>query len=247
VPAGLGGDRVLFKASCGVCKKKIDLVETACLENMLRDIRYRRGIGNRGVDKRPNDLEVWVTVKEDGSGKVVPPGLSPPEAGWEKRRRPYPQHPTFCMLPVFKLPGITRQVPVRDCNETNAFIRPWWHREQFEVGEPPPKAMWTETKFDSLMFVRMIAKIAHGVAVWEFGLENIESALPPLILGDDPSLAFYRVGGVSADLPPASTPRHLEIGCTTTREIHVLVRLFADLGAPAYLVVVGRHLNKLPF
>jgi hypothetical protein len=93
----------------------------------------------------------------------------------------------------------------------------------------------------------MIAKVAHGAAIWSFGLENIESFLPPLILGDDLSSAFYLVGGEPGDLPPSSLPYQLMVQRTTTKEIHVCIKLFAALGAPTYRVVVGRHLSKLPF
>jgi hypothetical protein len=77
------------------------------------------------------------------------------------------------------------------------------------------------------------------------GLENIGSALPPLILGDDLSLAYYLVGG-DVDCPPSSTHLYLEIVRATTEEIHVLVRLFADLGAPVYRVIVSSRRLQRP-
>jgi hypothetical protein len=257
VSEGLGGNRVLLRASCSTCQKKIDAVENACLhKTMLRDIRYRRGIGERNKEDRPTDLEAWVKVRGDASETVLPPGLSP--AGWEIRRRPYSQHPTPLVLPILKPPGILRGVPQRDCNETDAVLGMWHYVAPFDTANDPPlTAILTEVWFSNPLFLRMIAKIAHGAAVWEFGLENIVPFLPPLILGDDPSLAFYLVGGgAQANLPPSKTPLHLEVLRTTDKKIHVIIRLFADLtglphdlrpGAPFFHVVVGRHLKSLPF
>ena len=256
VPEGLGGQRVLFRASCTTCQKKIDAIENACLhKTMLRDIRYRRGIGERNKEDRPTDLEAWVKVRGDESEVVLPPGLFP--GGWEIRRRPYSQHPTFFVLPILKPPGVLRGVPQRDCNEADAVLDMWHYVAPFDTASDPPLTdIYTEVWFSNPLFVRMIAKIAHGVAVWEFGLDNIEPVLPPLILGDDPSLSFYLVGGgAPANLPPSKTPLHLEVLRTTTKEIHVIIRLFADLtglphdlrpGAPVFHVVVGRHLKNLP-
>jgi hypothetical protein len=106
VPAGLGGDQILYKASCESCRLKIKVIEDSCLGEM-KAIRYRRGIGLRRVKMRPDTLTLWVLTNWDGKQEVLPPGQNPAQK-WEKKEVPYAEHMTSFFLPVFKRPGIMR-------------------------------------------------------------------------------------------------------------------------------------------
>jgi hypothetical protein len=242
VAINLGGDRVLFKACCEECRRKIHPVETHCLGSM-RDIRYRRQIGTRDMENRPDTLAVWVMTNWDGKEQPSPPGLNPQQK-WELHKLPQSQHPTSFGLPYFKEPGMIRGIDPPRCQDREAFVGVWFHQEPFETNKP--SAMYVEWKLDHVLLARMIAKIAHCAAVWEHGIDNIQPFLPPFILGDDLSNPFYFVGGVPTKIP-ATTGDHFNIrtllmGKRPPFTIVVDVRLFADLGAPVYRAVVGKHL-----
>jgi hypothetical protein len=240
VPANLGGSRVLFRACCERCRLIIHPVETHCLAHM-KYIRYRRGIGLRNIEKRPAELDVWVLTDWDIKEKIEPPGKNPHQK-WERRKVPYSQHLTYVALPQFKLPGIRRGLSLHECGEKEAFVKPWFSAvEPWDESQQP---MYVETTLDNLLLIRMIAKIAHCVAIWEFGLDNIEPLLPPLILGKDISLGYYLVGGNPRDVPREDNHFSVQTMKYGAQEIAVGIRLFSDLGAPVYFAVVGKHLKN---
>jgi hypothetical protein len=180
----------------------------------------------------------------DGKADILPRGQDPNQ-NWEAREVPYHQHMTMLALPVFKGPGMMRGLAKNQCTEEEAFVKGWFHFEKFEKSEPS-KPLWVEMKWTYLMLIRMIAKIAHGAAVWEFGLDSFEPFLLPLILGSDVSEGHYLVGGVPVDIPPNWGPNNVEIRLLGNKRpylIVVSVRLFANLGAPAYHAVVGKYLK----
>jgi hypothetical protein len=94
--------------------------------------------------------------------------------------------------------------------------------------------------------VRMLAKIAHALAVAELGLDGFEHKLPALILGDDLSLAAYLVGDYAAPFPMPKRPPNHQVAWGITPygadwNIFVRIRLFSvHPGVPAYSVIVGR-------
>lgn len=90
----------------------------------------------------------------------------------------------------------------------------------------------------------MLAKIAHSMAVAELGLAGFRPFLLDIIHGRAEDAHQFVGGRLKAR--PALPHRHevlilgYEIGETTL--VAAEVRLFADLGAPTYVVVVGEYL-----
>jgi hypothetical protein len=255
VPINLGGNRVLYKASCENCRLKIHPVETECLKQ-FRHIRYRLGIGKRNIKSRPTKVSVQVLVNWDGQEEVKPPGKNPNQK-WEWNEISYAEHMTPLYLPRFKLPGLMRGLSPRK-SARDYFAGHWFHNEPVESGAEPKLPMWIPGDIHYLLLARMLAKIAHGMAVWTFGLEGFEPYLTNFILGDDVSKAFYLVGGEPIPRPPHKTHLHLEISRGTIKgsnqkQIFAAIRLFADRftrerpklgGSPVYLVVVGKYLKN---
>jgi len=50
-------------------------------------------------------------------------------------------------------------------------------------------------RFDLYAFFRMLTKIAHSFVVGEIGIENFDPELPEFILGRNPDLVSYLIGG----------------------------------------------------
>ena len=93
-------------------------------------------------------------------------------------------------------------------------------------------------------FARMLAKIAHGVAVAFKGLDAFEPLLPDLILGNT-DLAPYLIGGSGSCAPiPKDRPMHeAEVkwrNYAVGRLLVCHIRLFVLLETPVYYVIVGR-------
>jgi hypothetical protein len=107
-------------------------------------------------------------------------------------------------------------------------------------------------RFNPFTLGRMICKIAHSLAVAEYGLNSFTPYLPDLILGKSNSFMHY----LSAQVSPESDNQglhNLHIGWLETASIPFLVayiRLFCNFGTPDYMVVVGRRqtgFKEVPF
>jgi hypothetical protein len=95
-------------------------------------------------------------------------------------------------------------------------------------------------RFDAHAFPRMLAKIAYVFAVGVLGPESIgQTYVLPAILGTDGNPGMW-VG--SAPGRVLSRPDHLHSLKLWVHngEVYVRVALFANRGAPEYLVIVGR-------
>jgi hypothetical protein len=245
LPEGFGGMRILYKGSCECCRLKIFPVEKECLGEM-HAIRYRRGLGSRRLEWRRDTLTMWALRNWDGKEEVLPPGQNPIQK-WEKVEVPYEEHLTSLGLPVFNLPVMWRGLTVDQCGEAESFIRPWSYEKLPNI--EPSTPIYTEINLDHLLLIRMISKIAHCYAVLSIGVDSFEPYLTDLILGNDVSKAFFLVGGDPNHLPRMKTNFQAEVaqvsgGSLPAGTIVVAVRLFADLGAPAYYAVVGKQLNN---
>jgi hypothetical protein len=85
--------------------------------------------------------------------------------------------------------------------------------------------------------LRMVAKIAHGAAVAELGIDAFEAFLPPVILGQSPYVGHY-VG--HRDIVCHSDKLHW-IGLERVGDYWVAyVHLFALKGGAPFEVVIGR-------
>lgn len=229
--ANLDGDVILVKASCKKCQKEInENIEQPSLQIMFRDIRYSRGIGRRNIKNRPKTTKL---VVDDGTGQRT------------FKEVLYSQAPTFLLLPVFNTPGIARSVHPMD--RSDHFLG-WWSN----YNNPTKDDVYLEAKISVTLLIRLLAKIAHGAAVWTFGLDGFKPFLTNIILGIDTTDFTYFIGGDDIITPNTkefgfdTDPFEIKIGVgKDERElVAVNIRIFANLGAPTYQVVVGKHLKN---
>jgi len=228
-PSGIGGGLVLPRASCTDCQTEIHAFETICMRQTL--LPYRKAAG---LIRHPNDLPARVPLTFDLELK------GPTQVALDV-------HPGVVVLPGLRdLPGILTGKPPE----------PVIHFEHQIFGHLDIVA---ETKrklqeqrvvgidLDGYSWVRMLAKIAHGYAVAELGLNRFAPALPDLILGRNPSLAGYLIGKCPIPPPIPDNPPLLMIEMKSAnmddgqRFVAVNMRLFAELGqeVPVYVVIAG--------
>ena len=93
--------------------------------------------------------------------------------------------------------------------------------------------------FAPLEFARTLAKIAFAAAVFAIGLEPLrDSPIRRIILGEDQAVGQW-VGSWTGKLINQSDGLHAMKVLANGTNIHVVLRLFAQFGAPEYLVVLG--------
>jgi hypothetical protein len=99
--------------------------------------------------------------------------------------------------------------------------------------------------FDLNKFARAIAKIAHGYAAGEYGLDNFVPYLPRFILGQDQSLGDILIGNWGEDGMARHEKLLHQIGGAFVQHdqwvrMDVRLRLFAAYeNTPVYRIIVG--------
>ena len=94
---------------------------------------------------------------------------------------------------------------------------------------------------DIICFVRLLAKIAHGLAVATLSSGSFRPYLPGLILGRSQQWTPF-VGGDFIDRPPTKGRHYVSLNVYDVLGRSILgcyIRLFGQLGAPTHLVAVG--------
>ena len=112
-------------------------------------------------------------------------------------------------------------------------------------------------RFQFNAFMRLLAKIAHGAAIANFGLDTFEPLLPDYILGRDKSLSHV-IGGTNDKFilknPTVFGPKDavqfhvLKQGVSSFNGISYVVcriQLFSFLRSPPYEVIVGKPSDDL--
>ncbi|MBB2705991.1 MULTISPECIES: HNH endonuclease [Rhizobium] len=235
IPFGLAGNALMLpKASCRECAKITGKVEQFCLREMMGKFRTVVGTPTRRPKERPSQLSFPLVLRE-GQGRYTFDTdimLGPDE------------FPIFLTGLRMKSPGILEGAP--DSDEGRWEI--WAFHDQDAISRllkehPAENAAAYMGKVEPLVHTRMIAKIAYAHAVSVVGYGSMFPLVTDLILGRDNLMCRY-VGG-EWDIPPAAEPtsiHQLALSLEEAQErnfVVVTVRLFANLGAPVYKVVVG--------
>lgn len=217
-------------ASCHECSGKISFVEGHCARSMFKVHRIKGGYPTRRPKDRPKNLPVtFVTGEKEVSISV-----------------PVKHYPNILIMPIFQPPGMLRG------------LKPSMSWDDMKiVGEiqKPSKIIGadsfkTSVDFNPRTFTRLLAKIAHCVAVVRYGVDGFRPFLIKHILEDDP-YAPHLIGGdgIVSSLPLTSGPDpelEYELAmCTITsdqkeRVILVKIRLFGyKKTTPIYNVITG--------
>ncbi|MFC2008658.1 hypothetical protein ACFLUT_01225 [Chloroflexota bacterium] len=227
VPYGLGGGPQLRKGSCEACSTITGRFEQVVLRGQFLLMRARASLPTRDPDNRPKSFVF--EVMKDGRSEAI--------------ELPTDECPISFIMPLFQSP---RYLEEYDYKSGMAMIGLTGHGSRSDL-----KRLGHDLGIESISykdeqlgnnFGRLLAKIAYGFAVFEYGLGAFEECyVLPCILGvkDD---AGYWVG--NSERPVVSLPKErdlhrMQVG-KRGNEVHSLIRLFARFQTPEYRVVVGR-------
>lgn len=236
IPYALNGKAILPLSSCQKCATITAKLERRLARGIFQPIRLLSGFRTRRPKERPRTLPVF-EFDETGGTTSKPLHV------------PLESHPALHILPQFEQPGILVGKEPSD-QFHNMRLHTWWPDD---VGDRIGRMRALGAKksvlesFSLADFIRLLAKIAHGAAVADFGLGHFKPLLPGLILSESTSTgcSAYYVGGAPGKVPGTERSTH-----RVSTAIHhvgekvllvVTVRLFGFLipPPPVYVIVAG--------
>jgi hypothetical protein len=220
IAEALGGNLIIEEAACQQCERRINDFEQSILKTILYAPRVHLGI-RRKRRKRGHD-----TIKVQGkvAGKDVEIFL------------PIKNIPVLLFLLRLGPPGILNNRPADVAEMEGAWIA------HLTSGPPVPAGFeaFASPILDTYKFCQFLAKIAHCFAVDMLG-DEFRPMLLDVIKEKARATRYDLIGGmrndaVSENLHELTLSRYVGNGVDYAL---VSIRLFANLGAPTYLVVAG--------
>lgn len=234
---GLGGDLLLPSASCDDCGKITCRYEQQVLREVFRIPRGALGI--RSKKKRPDkqtDVRMRVGLDENLVEQNIPFTAEMPRV--------------FMLFTTDNGPGIARGAsPEEECLTRPCSVFPPDSFERFNTTFGKNRVQYGVTLHEGL-FGQVIAKTAHAFAVATLGLNQFKPFLTDYIRAPNPYFDGYHLASRpnrlisdaihEIELARFKVPWPTIIG-TTSREVYgVRLRLFANLGTPDFLIIVGQ-------
>jgi hypothetical protein len=241
VPIAFGGYHVLLDATCDDCQGITAKRETFLCEHNFNALRFNRGYFGRSRGKRTADLKI-----REGEHAPI-------------RKLPFDKAPGVSLFPVLPPPGLLLGNPPSD----RVSVLQWHlidasgdgaHRTR-ELKASGMKGALALANIDLFGFMRVLAKIAHGYAVFEVGLAGFRPLLQPIILGNSNDVPYY-VGGtfqngpipILIKEPTLARPYQVipfETPIGSEKYIGAQIRLFATERplTPVYTVIFGHPLT----
>ena len=226
VPRGLGGPWRLLKASCKECAEITSGFERDVVGEFFILVRTKLGLPTYHPKKRPDSFSFMVTI--DGREEVM--------------NLPVSDCPTLFMMPQFEKPGYIRKDTQGKGISVTGMSLHGSGLGELKTKHNVESISYTEDLRTS--FARVLAKIAYGMTVFQYGLDMIEEAyVLPCILGKKDDVGQW-VGcedpHKSPDLLPRERFLHRIDLLMKKSEVGARIRLFANYQTPEYLVIVGR-------
>jgi hypothetical protein len=227
IPEGLSGTLILPRASCRSCAKATGKIEGAILRTVFWAPRTHLKLRTKRPKERPTSF-IGRGTYLGGTGET-------------DIRLPIADYPTFLFLPELGPPGylVGRSKELAD-------MRGMWTYQMnvnpISLSKYGIKSI-ASAVLDSNRLSQMLAKIAHSYAAARLGLDGFRPILLEHIFSDG-ACPWHFIG--CAQVPPPQTDALHTIGLYEqplggANHLIVRVRLFASLGAPDYLVVVGER------
>jgi hypothetical protein len=208
---------------------------------MWRAMRYRHGIGSRRKNKRPKTLSLSVRRDRERDSEAIKVERQHNPDHWVAKDVPYDDHPTLLALYRLRPPGLLCGAKREDSD--NNSIQGIWHHVQAPAQGEPKEPSHVEVQLHLILQLKLIAKIAHGYATYRYGIDGFDPFLTDFIRGQNFSNPSFLIGGEFGPIPPPIKGTwHIKSSRLPAGNlVLVRVRLFAHLGAPVYVAVVGKH------
>jgi hypothetical protein len=149
--------------------------------------------------------------------------------------------PIYLQTPLFPAPGAVCGAPPRRGVFANLDVLHVAGPSFKEVSAEYPGAEFVgmHTNFSPEDFARTVAKIAYCAAVFALGVGPFtNSPIKAVILGKDEDIGHWVGCWEREEINPPVGLHSMRVLCSGT-DIHVVLRLFAQFGAPEYHVVLG--------
>lgn len=244
----LGGTTILPRASCTHCSAITRDFEQTCARAIFGNARLAADFPTRNPDERPKTLRIHGKV--DGKDAHIDV--------------PVEQYPISGCLPELIGPGLLGHLP-----STTGFrvrLRLFHFEKERPIPKPGEPALVPtfSTPFQITPFVKMLAKVAHSLAVGVYGYDSHEWLLPDLIVGNSLNHPDYIGSNTQFEdlqnpfLRPPNGEEKMLWSPTTTfscqeaialngdRYLSVFIQLFFDF-SPKYLVLVARSNPKISY
>jgi hypothetical protein len=222
IAESLGGSLALKLAACEDCERRVNDFEQPILKTILYAPRVFLGVRR----KRRKRGEETVKVQGRVGGKDVDIVL------------PIKNVPAMLLLLNLGSPGILIGRPIDIAEVRGA----WFKHLSSGAPVPPGFEAFSSPILDTFKFAQMLAKIAHCFAIATLA-DGFDPMLVDFIREKANSPRYDLVGGMSGNEPPSENLHELELKWQKSSGINyvlVKIRLFASLGAPTYVVVVGK-------
>lgn len=247
IPYALGKNAtILERACCEACQSIIQPYEQEVLKRQLNVFRAMTGAPTRNKKDRPKVI-VLPLVEYDEHGRVL--------RDLGTREIPIADGPLILNLWQSPAPRILGD----EIDPAQADGRPWRYIEASRADPILRKAAeelgvervgFRLQSVDRLHYLRSLAKTAHAFAAAELGIDSFEPFLTDLILkrSDNVEQFVGDMPGVASLEGPTGHSFKISLGQTPDDLgpagglIVVFMQLWADLGSPPHLVVVGRPL-----
>jgi hypothetical protein len=237
LPLGLSGGVILTKASCAACRNTTSAFERICLRQNFGLVRAHRNMPTRRPDERPTHGKLF--VHDNGKEKV--------------RDVPLSEHPNVLALPEF---SATPAYMTGSLAPPHIRLRMYGDADEIQrrADLHADATIFVGGRFDTDAFVRLLAKIGHGMMWASYKTENIRPLLLPIILDGQTADAWHLIGAGFRPMPKLSPDLGAGanlIRCETVEIpnhgvcIIAAIQLFAEWGAPTYAVICGEA-DSLP-
>lgn len=227
IPLSLGGNLVLREASCDECAKIINSqIETPVLFKEWKLLRIKRGFPSRSKKK---DQPTHLTLMSKWGSPI---------------RVPIQDY--SCPVPAYQF----KTARILDDSNRGDDNKHWTMAMYADTDEEANMRIkfpaWNgqhNIRAQPYQFARLLAKIAYGRVVSEYGLDGFKPLVLDIILGKSDDY-FYTVGGEIGIQPRVEGGDHiLDIEVHIQKESRALIvvymRLFSQIESPHYRVVVG--------
>lgn len=237
IPYALEGDLVLPEAVCEKCQNITGWAEEMCLRGTFGVSRAAAGVRTRNRKARASSFDVGV---HDGDPNELPQNMEDVNFRWKPIS--LEEHPAPILLPVCPTATLFSGLP---CSEGLTLEGLQAHVFKYRDPAQPDGSEIAMVPFHTGAFPRMLAKIAHGLAIAELGPDAFEPYLPEYIIGgrEDYSrvMGSTKTGRFLRDRLVYASLHH------RGKFITARIQLFAKFLRVPYEVVVGRSCNLLGY
>ena len=225
IPYGLNGPWTLLRASCSQCADTTHRFERDTLRGLHAPIRAALAMQTRRPKERLSQLPL--VLESGGAQRTV--------------QIPSKDYPLYLPTPLFPPPGAITGAPDSPHLDTELrFLHIAGPSLETVARQYGADFAGARLNFTPAEFARTLAKIAFCAAVYVLGLAPFTlTPIRRIILGQDRSVGRW-VGSWTGQ--PVNEPKGLHAMkiLSSGTEVHVVLRLFAQFGAPEYLVVLGK-------